>query len=122
MPLRDTPEPVLNSKLQTLSRPWMRTVVHRFQLRSCQLRIPLRRRQPLVPQHFLDRPQVRALLQHVRAKRMPQRVRMHIGRQPTAQNRDLLHNPPHTSRRQPARPPPPGLLNRQPPTLVTTPR
>ncbi len=57
-----------------------------------------------MPQHLLDRPQIRSLLQHVRAERMPQRMRMHIGRQPPAQ-RNLLHDPPDTSRRQPASPP-----------------
>ncbi len=79
----------------------MRLVIHPLHLTHRQLRIPLRGRQPLMPQHLLDRPQVRTLFQHVRAKRMPQRMRMHIGRQPAAQ-RNLLHNPPDTSRRQPA--------------------
>ena len=37
-----------------------------------------------MPQHLLNRAQVRAFLQHVRAERMAQRVRMHIRRQPPA--------------------------------------
>ncbi len=81
----------------------MRLVVHALHLPHGQLRIPLRRRQPLMPQHLLDRTQIRTLLQHVRAKRMPQSMRMHIRRQP-ATNRNLLHNPPHTASRQPASP------------------
>ena len=63
----------------------MRLVVNLLHLPHGQLRIPLRSRQTLMPQHLLDRPQIRPLLQHVRPKRMPQRMRMHIRRQPPAQ-------------------------------------
>ena len=59
----------------------MRVLIHPLYLTHRQLRIPLRRRETLMPQHLLDRPQVRAFLQHVRSKRMAQRVRMHIRRQ-----------------------------------------
>ena len=62
----------------------MRLVIHLLHLTHRQLRIPLRGRQPLMPQHLLDRPQVRTFFQHVRPKRMPQRMRMHIGSQPSA--------------------------------------
>jgi len=62
------------------ARPRMRLVVHPLHLPRRQVRVSLRRREPLVPQYLLDRAQVRALLQHVRAERMAQRVRMHIRR------------------------------------------
>ena len=53
-----------------------------------------------MPQDFLDGAQIRSLLQHVRPKRMPQRVGMNIRRHPVRQ-RDSLHNPSDTSGRQP---------------------
>ena len=62
----------------------MRAVVDLGHLPDRQLRVSLRRGEPLMPQQLLDRPQIRALLQHVRAKRVPQRVRMDIRRQPAA--------------------------------------
>ncbi len=56
----------------------VRAVIHLRQLRCRQLRIPLRRRQPLMSKQLLNRPQVRALFQQMCSKRMPQRMRMHI--------------------------------------------
>ena len=78
-------------------------LVHHRQLRSGQLRISLRRREPFVPQQFLNRAQVRAFLQQVSSKCMAQRVRMHVRRKP-AQNRDPLHDAAHAARRQPRLP------------------
>jgi hypothetical protein len=44
----------------------------------------------------------------VRAESMPQRVRMHIRRQPMRHG-NLLHNPPHTPCGQPPRPAQPRI-------------
>ena len=79
----------------------MRAVVHGGYLANRQLRVPLRRRKPLVAEQLLDRPQIRALFQHVRPKSMAQSVRMNIGRQTMGQ-RNVLHNPANTPRSQPA--------------------
>ncbi len=56
----------------------MRLVIHPLNLTHRQLRITLRSREPLMPQHLLDRAQISALLQHVRPEGMSQRMRMHI--------------------------------------------
>src|SRR5246500_5974484 len=54
-----------------LLRSRMRLVIHRQHVFHGKLCIALRRRQPFVAQHFLDRPQVCAFLQHVRAEGVP---------------------------------------------------
>ena len=50
--------------------------------------------------HFLDRSQVRTLLQHVRAEGVAQSVRVHIRRK-SFRYSNLLHNPSHAPGRQP---------------------
>ena len=69
----------------------MRLVVHRQHVLHGELRITLRGRETLVTKHFLDRTQISAFLQHVRAKSVAQRMRMNIGRQ-SLDYRDLFHN------------------------------
>jgi hypothetical protein len=54
-----------------LLRSRMRLVIHRQHVFHGKLCIALRRRQPFVTQHFLDRAQVCAFLQHVRAEGVP---------------------------------------------------
>ena len=49
----------------------MRLVINPLHLPHSQLRIPLSSRQPLMPQHLLNRPQIRPFLQHMSPKRMP---------------------------------------------------
>src|SRR6266566_7882752 len=66
-------------------------VVHRQHVLHGELRITLRGRETLVTKHFLDRTQISAFLQHVRAKSVAQRMRMNIGRQ-SLDYRDLFHN------------------------------
>ena len=78
----------------------MRAVVHLRQLRGGQLRIPLRRRQALMTEQFLDSAQIRAFFQQMRAERVAQCVRMHIRRE-AAQNRDALDNAANAAGRQP---------------------
>ena len=53
----------------------MRLVVHIHHMLHRQLRVSLRRRESLMTEHLLNRTQVRAFLQHVRAKCVAQRVR-----------------------------------------------
>ena len=45
-----------------------------------ELRVTLRGRKSRVAKQFLDRPQIRAFFQHVRAKRVAERVRVDIRR------------------------------------------
>lgn len=59
-------------------RPRMRLVIHRQHMLHRKLRVALGRSQPLVPEQFLDRPQVCTFLQHVRAESVSQRMWMHI--------------------------------------------
>src|SRR5271165_6743670 len=54
----------------------MGAVVHLHHVLDRKLRIALRSGKPLVAEHLLDGAQVSALLQHVGAERMTQRVRM----------------------------------------------
>ena len=61
-----------------LARPRMRLVVDLRQLRGGQLRVALRRREPLVAEQFLNRTQVSAFFQQMRAECMTQRMRMHV--------------------------------------------
>jgi hypothetical protein len=102
----------LITKEKSLS-PRMRLVINPLHLPNCQLRISLRSRKPLMPQHLLNRPQIRTFFQHMRTESMPQRMRMHIRRQTTAQS-NRLHNPPHTPRRQTAIPPHPQIRQQRP--------
>ena len=53
-------------------------VVHLQYMLHRKLGITLRSRQALVAEQFLNRAQVRAFFQHVRAEGMPQGMRMHI--------------------------------------------
>ena len=78
----------------------MRLVVHLHHMLHRELRVALRGREPLVAQHFLDGAQVGAFLQHVRAKSVPQGMRMNVGRQ-SARHRNLLHDAPDAARGQP---------------------
>ena len=55
------------------------------------MRIPLRRRKPGMAKNFLDRAQIRSLLQHVRTERVAKGVRMNI-RGKTMRERHLLHD------------------------------
>ena len=63
-----------------LLRSGMRLVVDLHHLARGELRIALRGGQPFVSKQLLDRAQVRAFLQQMRPKRVPQCVRMHLGR------------------------------------------
>ena len=55
----------------------------------------------LVAEHLLNRAQIGAFLQHVRAEGMPQGVRMDVRRQAFG-HRDLLDDPPHAAGGEPA--------------------
>lgn len=83
------------------SSPRMRLVIHLLHLAYGQLCIPLRRRQPLVSQQFLNSPQISSVFQHVGAKGMAQRVRMHVCREPAC-NGDGLHDAADRPGRQPS--------------------
>src|SRR5271165_6804016 len=72
-------------------RPRMRLIVNLQHMLHRQLRVALGGRQTLVAQQLLNRPQISALLEHVRAKSMTQRVRMHIRRKPLRHG-NLLDN------------------------------
>jgi hypothetical protein len=56
----------------------MRLVVNLQHVLHRQLRVALRSGKTFVTEHLLNRPQVRALLEHVRAESVPQGVRMHV--------------------------------------------
>ena len=65
-----------------------------------KLGVALRRCQSLMAQQLLNRPQVGTFLEHVRAKRMPQCVRMHV-RGESFGDRNSLDDAPHTARGEP---------------------
>src|SRR5258708_39847745 len=58
----------------------MRLIVNLQYMFHRQLGIPLRSRETFVAEQLLNGTQVGALLQHVRAKGVAQRVRVHVGR------------------------------------------
>ena len=53
----------------------MSLVIHPLNLTNSQLGITLRSRQSLVPQHLLDGAQIGPFLQHMRSKRVTERMR-----------------------------------------------
>ena len=83
-----------------LPRPWMRSVVDHGQLRSGQLRVALGGGEALVAEQFLNRAQVGAFFQQMRAEGVAQRVRMNVGRE-AAQNGDALDDAADAARGQP---------------------
>ncbi len=56
----------------------MRPVVDFHHVLNRELRVPLGRRKSFMAKHFLDRPQVRPLFQHVRAEGVAQGVGVYI--------------------------------------------
>lgn len=62
----------------------MSLVVHPLNLADSQLCIALRSRKPLVAQHLLNGAKIRALLQHMRPKRVAKRMWMNVRRQSPA--------------------------------------
>src|ERR1039458_459973 len=62
----------------------MRLVVHLRQLSRCELGVALRRREPLVPEQFLNGAQVGTFLKQMSAKSVTKRVRMYICRESAA--------------------------------------
>src|SRR6266567_7102718 len=82
-------------------RSRMRLIVYRQQMLHRKLRVSLRGRESLMAEHLLDGAQVGAFLQHVRAERMAQSVRVHIRRQPSC-HRHLLDNPANAARGEPS--------------------
>ena len=61
-----------------LLRPWMRLVVHLEDVFHGQLGVALRGREAFMAEKFLNGAQVGALLQHVRAEGVTQRVGMDL--------------------------------------------
>jgi hypothetical protein len=68
-----------------------------------ELRVALSGGKTLVAEHFLNRAQVRAFLQHVGPERMPQGVRVNVGRQSFG-HRDCLDDSPHAASSETAAP------------------
>ena len=62
-PSKNTTPPRHKKRKKSL-RPRMRLVINPLHLTHRQLRIPLRSRKPLMPQHLLNRPQIRPFLEH----------------------------------------------------------
>ena len=112
MPLRDTPEPVLNSSFKRyLARGCVRSyTASSCEVVNCVYRCVVDNLSCPSSSCGIARKSAPSS-SRMCAECMPQRVRMHIGREPTCENRDPLHNPPHASRRQPANPRRPCLPN-----------
>jgi len=79
----------------------MRLVIHTQQVLGGKLGVPLRGRQALVSEQFLNGAQVGAFFQHVRAKGMTQRMRVNVGRESLGDG-DPLYDSSHAPRSEPA--------------------
>ena len=77
----------------------MRLVIYLEHVLHGELRIALRRGEPLVAKQFLNGTQVCALFEHVRTESVTQGVRMHIGREALC-HCDLLDDASHAARGQ----------------------
>src|SRR5579859_5401321 len=86
----------------------MRLVIHAQQVLGGKLRIPLCRREPLVPKQFLNRAQVSTFFQHVRAESVTERVRMDVRRESLGDGNSL-----NDSTYAPRRQPPPTSVDQQ---------
>src|SRR3954447_5814977 len=91
-----------------LLRLRMRLVIHAQQMFHRELRVTLCSREPLMAQHLLNRAQVSAFFEHVRAERMAQRVRMNVRRQAFSHSY-FLDYPANAARREA----PPASVNEQ---------
>ena len=85
----------------SLLRPRMRLIVNLQHMLHRQLRVALRGREAFMAEQLLNRAQVGAFLQHVRAEGMAQSVRMHI-RGKTFRDRNLLDDAADAARGQPS--------------------
>src|ERR1019366_4143286 len=93
--------PAASPRVRPSLRARMRLVVNVHHVLDRELRVALRRRQPLMPKQFLDGAQVRSLFQHVRAESVTQSMRMTLWRQSLG-NRDALDDASHAARRKPS--------------------
>src|SRR5437879_6338469 len=80
-----------------LLSPRMRLIVNLQHMLHRKLRVALSRRKAFVPQQFLDGPQVSPFFQHVSAKGVAQRVRVHVRRKPISDG-NLLDDASNTTR------------------------
>ena len=90
--------------------PWMKCVVDLPQPSLEHVRVDLRRREVRVPQHGLDRAQIRSSFEQVRRKGVPQYVRAQMGLN-TGRRSIVLQNLP---KRASAEAPGPALADEEP--------
>ena len=73
---------------------WMGGIIRFLYAFGGQVGVNLSGAQTLVPQHFLNRPQVRPMIQHVRGKAVPQGMRADVRIQ-VRLNQVLIQLTPH---------------------------